>query len=248
MKPPNWTFSLRLLKRNPDGIPLEHLAEYLRLFSEILGAENEPVFKDIKAKSISIQARVSTGREIHARMRLVEAKNDPESRPGKSLAKIQECMTEDRITGAELADAFGTVLYSIASKMPSETSVEKIFQHGLVDGRVTGVRGVDSTMHLYLRDHFDRDLYLVVKNEALVIELLKFFRGGRVRLSVHGNWVRGEHGWSPVSIECVVESFEALDEAPPSSILTELAAIPGNGWHALEKPQEAWHELRGVDD
>jgi hypothetical protein len=248
MKHTNWTYSLRLLKRKPDGIPMDHLAEYLRLFSDLLGTENRPRFKAIKAKSIGMQARVESGREPYARQRLVEAKTDPISKPGKLLAKIQEAMARDRIPSAEFSDSTGAVIYSFESGMPVASAIEKISQHGLVDGMVAGVRGVDSTMHLYLRDHFDRDLNLIVRNESLAIELFKFFRCGRVRLSVHGAWVRGVDGWYPEAGECVVDSFEVLDEAPASTILSGLALIPGNGWNAIDKPHEAWRELRGVDE
>jgi hypothetical protein len=248
MKPPNWTYSLRLLKRKPDGIPMEHLGDYLRLFSEVLGTENEPKFKAVKAKSIGLQAKVQVGREPYARLRLLEASRDPASKSGRALVKIQECMAKDGIPTAEFADSSGAVIYSFSSKNPIDSTIEKISQTGQIDGKVSGIRGVDSTMNLYVRDHFDRDLNLIIKNEPLAIELTKYWRGGRVRLSVRGTWVRSDDGWFPEAGQCVVDSFEALDESPVLALLSELASAPGNGWRAMDSPQEVWRDLRGIDD
>jgi hypothetical protein len=248
MKPPNWTFSLRLLKCKPDGIPLEHLGDYLRSFSEVLGTENCAKFKAVKAKSIGMQAKISFDREPYARSRLLEASTDPNSKSGKALIKIQETMAKDGIHAAEITHSTGAVIYEFVSKRAIDIAVEKISQSGHVDGKVTGFRGVDSTMNLYIRDHFDRDLNLIIKNEQLAVELAKYWRGGRVRLSVRGTWVRGEDGWYPENGQCEVDSFEFLDESPVLALLSELASAPGNGWRAMDNPYETWRDLRGVDE
>ena len=74
---------LRIMRRNPERIPMDRLAEYLRLFADLLGAENHPVFKGIKRASTGLRAAIPLERQNHALLRLVEAKSQPESRPGR---------------------------------------------------------------------------------------------------------------------------------------------------------------------
>lgn len=237
---------LRILQRNPDRIRMDRLGEYIRQFAELLGTENSPTFKGIKKASTGLKAAIPAEREHYARLRLVEARTNSESRPARVLKSIEDMMGKDSIKEAQLLDSVGNVVYLLRGHVEEPDKAPKLYQHGNIDGIVTGIVGADDTMHLHLRDHFDQDLKLVIRNESLARDLLKQFRKGHVRLNVHGTWHRTDFGWVPESNKCTVDSFEVLEETPLQDVFMEIAAIPGNGWKSLDDPISEWEKLRGL--
>ena len=243
---PKWTYMLRLLRCNPDRLRMDRLAEYLREFAEVLGLENAPVFKAIIKKSVGIATVVPIERQRSTHLRLLDARNKPESRAARHMQRIEALMGEDAIGQAELQDHTGKVIHLFKAGKPVEMAEAEVWQHGTVDGVVTGMVGADDTMHLYLRDVFDRDLRLIVRNEILARSLLRNFRAGCVRVSAHGTWVRTDHGWVPGINRCTVDSFETLDDASPADIFAALAQSEGNGWKEVDNAQALWEEIRGI--
>ena len=145
-----------------------------------------------------------------------------------------------------MLDAKDNVIYLVFGEKVQVNDVIRVNQEGLVDGVVTGLVGADDTMHLHLRDQFDRDLKLNVRNEVLARDLLKCFRLGTVRIRVRGSWIRHENGWSPEASKCTVQSFETLDGAPLRKILSAAAKVKNNGWREMSEPIETWSNLRGI--
>lgn len=237
---------LRIMRRNPERIPMDRLAEYLRLFADLLGAENHPVFKGIKRASTGLRAAIPLERQNHAILRLVEAKSQPESRPGRVLRAIEDALGADSIKEAQLLDSSEEVIYLFSGHAEQASEIVRLYQSGSVDGAVTGLVGADDTMHLHLRDHLDRDLRFVIRNEPLARELLMRFRQGRVRLAIHGTWVRAEAGWMPEASKCTVDAFADLDEAPLREVFASVASIDGNGWSTMDDPNGQWESLRGL--
>jgi hypothetical protein len=81
---------LRILQRNPDRIPMERLGEYIRLFAELLGTDNHPVFAGIKKASTGLKAAIPHDRRPYAQARLIEAKSEPTSKPARLLRGISQ--------------------------------------------------------------------------------------------------------------------------------------------------------------
>lgn len=246
MKEKNWTFMLRLLKRYPENISMDRLGEYITLFAELLGTDNQPKFGGIKRASTGLKAVVPPNRQHYAHARIVEAKNNSNSRPGRHLQSLEKLMGEDHIESAEIQDSVGNVLYLITGRIEKQEKQDRLYQSGIVDGMVTGVIGADDTMHLHLRDHFDNDIKLVIRDENLARELLKKFRDGKVRLTIHGYWIRTEFGWIPESNKCTVDNYEILEDTPLSSLFQSISEIKENGWKAIDEPIKTWEEIRGI--
>lgn len=246
MTTPNWTYMLRILGRNPDRIPMDRVGEYIRQFAELLGHENKPVFKGIKQASTGLKAAIPPVRRQHVHLRLVQARNEPDSRPARVLRCIEGMLGEDSIRQAELKDAAGNVIQLLTGAHLVKPDVARLYQHGSVDGVVTGLMGADDTMHLHLRDHIDRDLRLLVRNEDLARELLMRFRAGLVRVYVHGTWIRTDAGWAPEASKCTVEKYEMLDESSAREVFAALSETPGNGWKEMDDPMADWESLRGL--
>lgn len=242
-----FSFMLRLLDRNPDRVPLAHLGEYLQEFAGLLGEENKPVFKGIKKASIGCLAAVPVERVHMSRARITQAKNDEASRPGRHLRAIETLMGKDLIREAQILDQDGCVIHTIFGIKPEpSTSNDRLYQEASVDGWVTGLVGADDSMHLYVRDNFDRDLRLIVRDDAMAREILKHFRAGIIRLRVRGTWLRNDNGWAPEASKCQVLSFEPLDDTPLGEVLAAAALIPGNGWTEMKDPIAEWENIRGI--
>jgi hypothetical protein len=247
MAAPKFSFMLRLLNRNPDRVPMAHLGEYIQEFAALLGEENKPIFKGIKKASTGCLASVPVERTHFSRARITQAKNDKSSSPGRHLRAIEALMGKDAISEAQIVDEVGNVIHVIFGIQPEPaTSAERVYQEGTVDGWVTGLVGADDSMHLYVRDHFDRDLRLIVRDDALARKILMHFRAGTIRLCVRGPWLRNDNGWAPEASKCQVLSFEPLNDAPLGEVLAAAARVPGNGWTEMLDPIGHWKNIRGI--
>lgn len=246
MSKTKWTYMLRIKGRSKTRVPMERLGEYIRDFALLLGSENKPIFKGIQDASIGLRAEVPATRTHHVHLRLVKAKNNPESREGKALARVQNTLDEDKVEEAEILDSANNVLYTFHGTAANDETVHRVMQEGVIDGFVTGIKGVDDTMHLYVRDHLDRDVTLLIKDETLAREILKYYRSNILRFNVIGTWIRDDNGWVPEVSRCMITSFDALDDTPISQIFDALRNIEGNGWGRIAKPMDLWKDIRGI--
>ncbi len=228
-------------------MPMAHLGEYIKEFAALLGEENTPVFKGIKKASTGCLASVPVERTHYSRARITQAKNDHTCRPFRHLRAIETLMGQDAISEAQILDERGNVIHTIFGIQPEPASSnERLHQVGVVDGWVTGLVGADDSMHLYVRDNFDRDLRLIVRDDAMARKILTHFRAGTIRLCVRGPWLRNDNGWAPEASKCVVLSFEALDDTPLGEVLAAAAKVPGNGWSDMKDPMTHWENIRGI--
>ena len=226
---------------------MAHLGEYIKEFAALLGEENKPVFKGIKKASIGCLAAVPVERTHLSRARITQAKNDETSKPGRHLRAIEKLMGQDAISEAQILDERSNVIHTIFGIRPEPVSTnERLYQEGVVDGWVTGLVGADDSMHLYVRDHFDRDLRLIVREDTMARKILTHFRTGTIRLRVRGPWLRNDNGWAPEASKCLVLSFEALDDTPLGEVLATAASLPGNGWSEMKDPMNHWENIRGI--
>lgn len=241
-----YTYMLRLLKRNPEGIRMDRLGEYIALFAELLGLDNTPVFKGIKRASTGLKALVPPERRKQTHLRLVQSVQEPDSRAAKLARDLEQMLGQDGIAEAQLLDANDNIVRLFVGMEPANEKLDRLFQEGTVDGTVTGLVGADDTMHLHLRDQRGVDFRLVIRDEALARDILRHFRQGTIRATIEGHWLRTEHGWSPEANRCTVSAFEVLEDTPLSQVFKELAELPGNGWAAGPGAEEYWKELRGI--
>jgi hypothetical protein len=90
-----YAYMLRIMGRNPDQLPMERVGEYIAAFADLLGAENLPTFAGIKKASTGLKAKVPYAREHHAHARMVVAKTEPSSRPGRAMSRLQQMIDQD---------------------------------------------------------------------------------------------------------------------------------------------------------
>ena len=240
------SFMLRIMRRDPDALPMSRLGEYIVEFAALLGAENKPVFRGIKKASTGLRAYTPPDRTPHCRARIKDAKLDQTSKSARHLHAIEAMLGEDAIAEAQILDENDNVIYLVFGHKQEDENADRLFQESWVDGVVTGLVGADDTMHLHLRDHFDRGLKLNIRDEVLARDILTHFRIGSVRLLVRGTWIRTENGWSPEASKCTVQRFEALEDTPISQIFAAAARVKGNGWRELTDPIANWEDIRGL--
>jgi len=226
---------------------MERLAEYLHEFARLLGIENAPHFKGLRNESTGLMAAVPSAKARGVTVRLHKAKSDPSSAAAGHLRTIESMLGQDGIKKAELESASGKVVYLFRPEVQAQEDVARIYQSGSIDGTVTGIRGADDTMQLYVRDRRDRDLNITIRDEELARSLLKQFRHGFVRLYVRGIWIRGDDGWMPEAKRCLLERYDVLEESPLTGIFAALAEAKGNGWALERDPYEMWRSIREGD-
>ncbi len=243
----SWTYMLRIPGGSPNRIRMDRLGEYLKLFADLLGVENKPVFKGIKDASIGLKAHVPQRKVEASWKRIQEAKYKPDSRVAAPMRKLEAMLGEDSFSSAELKDHADNVVMLFRAKQSPLMQRMTIRQQGEIDGVVTGLVGADDTMHLHLRDVHSRDIKLIVRDEEMARGLLAQFRKGVVRVHVHGHWTQTEDGWVPENNKCTVDGFTVLDDEPLESIMAKVAMIPGNGWCELDDPYAYWADIRGIN-
>lgn len=240
-----WSYQLRLLGMKPATIPMERLGLYLQEFAALMGAENRPVFNGLKDASVGMLALVPEMRAHHVQTRLVQARQDPNSRPGRHAARIHDMVDADGVPGAEIRDRSDNVIYVFPRRDMQTAAIPTITQSSTIDGVVTGMVGADDTMHLHLRDWADRDIRIIVRDVGMARDLLAHFRKGIVRVTADGLWKRTEMGWIPENNRCTAKGFDVLNEDPVDVIMERFVAVPGNGWKTLKDPMGFLRELRG---
>lgn len=242
-----WTYKLRILKRHPEQMPLDRLGDYMKEFAQLLGTENEPKFAGIRKASTGVLAKIPERHQRGVMLRLHTARSQPSSRPARHLRALEGMLGSDGLPQAEILNSENKVVYLVQAEKPKPLDIVTLQQQGEVEGVVTGLVGADDTMHLHLRNRLSHDLKLIVRREDLARNLLRHFRGGPIRVKVHGRWVRTENGWIPENNHCTVDSFVVLEEVPFIEVLSAIADIPGNGWCDIADPMKAWRDLRGLN-
>jgi hypothetical protein len=237
-------FSLKLSGRNPGELTLERVAAYLRLLAQLLGLENRPTFQSVREGSVVLAASVEPGRVSAVSQRLLLAQTQPDGKAARPLRDIEDEMRKDGISDAELIDPTDVVLCRMHAA--NEPILYSVSQVGEIDGEITGVLGVDETLHVRVRDLHGRDVRLTVRNLDIGRDLARAFRGGPIRLHVHGQWNRTESGWTPDGNKCFIDRYETLDVVPPGELFAQLRAIPGNGWAQAKDAMATWSDLRGL--
>ena len=143
-------YLLKLQGRRPSELRLDRIAEYMRLLAQLLGLENQPTFGSVQDGSVLIAAHVEPARIAAIDARLTLVRGQPDSKEARPMRDIEDEMRKDGISDAEVIDPVGTVVCRLHAA--NEPVLFSVSQSGEVDGEVTGVMGVDNTLHVRVRD------------------------------------------------------------------------------------------------
>jgi hypothetical protein len=242
-----WDYALKLRGITPKSLPMADLAQYLKEFAALLGAESKPVFTGLVKGSAVLRSSVTHSHPALVRQRLTQAANDPDSQGASNYRKLEDLINQHGLS-AEIIDSKKIVVINFNKTAAKPTAAEVIIQDtAQLDGQVVYVVGQDDTVNVRLLDVGGRIHPVTVTNLQIAQELAKRFRGGIVRIHVHGTWKRSVDGaWEIHKV--YADSIEDLEESNPLTVMTALRAVPNNGWNTLPDPVREWEDLRGVHD
>lgn len=243
-----WDYALRLRGITPESLLMSDLAQYLKEFASLLGSENKPVFEGIVKGSALARSKVTCTHPALVRQRIVQAANDPESSGAPSFRRIQDLLGTHGLS-AQVVDVNKCVVIDFPKRqIEIDTEPELLISDtAQLDGQVIYVVGQDDTVHIQLSDVGGRKHAITVTNLNVAKELAKRFRGGVVRVNVHGTWKRNKNGVWEIN-KVYADSFEDLDERSPLDVFNDLRNVPNNGWAMQIDPIEEWKKIRGIDD
>ena len=206
----------------PTKIPMDRLAQYMEQLAEILGEPTQVHFSGLAGGSTVIVAKIEreAAPKVHARVAQVKRGEGPtEARRAYTVAN--RMLREDNTNGSLRGDA---VILPFPGRDESQEQFAAVRQQGFVEGKVVSVTGRDKTAHIMLTVEDAPVAGFYTTNRALAKELAKKW-DETVRLIGRGRWQRDAEGtWS--LIEFKIESFDPLEEAPLSTALERLRAIP----------------------
>lgn len=240
----DWTYALKIRGSDPASLPQSKLAEYLRELSTLLGDMPGIRFAGLVKGSAVLRSYVPPQDEQTVQVRLLEARTIPGSPPADQANKVAKLLGRDGFR-AELIDRkHNKVLDFIAPEAANQAMGEvTVSDSGTIDGVVVGIQGADDTVHVRLRDSDGAESRVIFRDLAQARELAHRFRGGPVRVHVHGTWKRSSDGvWTANNV--YADRFEDLDETSALDVFEKLRAIPGNGWSGVDDPMNAWRGLR----
>ena len=243
----DWDYALVLKGITPRRLHMAKLAEYLREWAGLLGDANMPVLKAIKQGSVELRAAVREDRKTETRVRLLQAKSEPDAGAARYIEALKKSMQRDAVSGQVMTSA-GDVLMelNVAPKPAAEAPEYVVPDSGTIDGVVVGILGTDDTVHVRLQERSGAVWSIALRDFALARRLATHFRADPIRMAVHGTWRRTSEGaWEPKDL--YGDGFEELDSRPVKEVFDELRGIPGNGWTELTDPVGFWKDLRGSD-
>lgn len=244
---PDWDFALWIKGVTLRTLPVSLLADYLKELAGMMGEGSRPVLDGIVRGSVVVRVKQTSDHPAVTRNRLQVAMNDPVSAGGKSYRRIASFMERDGAHG-EIVDRNNVVvvLFEGARRSSAVEPEMIVTDTGMLDGSVIGVVGADDTVHVRLLDKGGIEHRITLRDLAMARSLATRFRGGPVRVHVHGTWRRRTDGkWEASQV--YADRIEDLDDLPAKAVFDELRAIR-TGWSEVADPIAEWAELRGTND
>ena len=234
----------------PLTLPMNKLADYLSAYASLLGFREHVHFIKVEDGSASPVAlvEVEKGSQVRERVTLAATGIGPTDAVD-AYTKLNAKLTED--------DGYGEVLERIdardvkviefpGSKRNLSPVYGPIKESAFVQGELKRVGGQEPTIPVHLEDADGKPYYCWAR-KAIVLEL-RHYLFQQVRLYGMATWRRDEDAkWHLEEFE--VQSFTAdLTADSPSSIFSELRAVPGNEWNKFSDPLEELRRIRHGED
>ncbi|MEY3995978.1 MAG: hypothetical protein RL344_321 [Pseudomonadota bacterium] len=239
-------FTLRIDGENlsPTTFPMERLAEYMAIFAKLIGADNQPVFKEVSKGSTCLDITVPALWETRTEQSLLRAANDPSYKNHKYINQLEEDLLKDGYKSAELLNARKQLIFLVT---PQAAKITHSVNHAAkLEGEIVGVFGRNDKMHITVRDYGGR-IFKLLADVPTGQKLARHLRGGFLRLQTKGVWNRTNNGWVTDPNKCHVINFDELEDIDALTIFQEMRNIPGNNWTTMNNPEQVCRELRDSD-
>jgi hypothetical protein len=213
----------------PVSIPMERLAEYMRVFAQLLGERESVHFENVIDASVGLVARVDVPAQpkVDDRLRAMRAGNPP-SDMKKAFKELDEMLRADNAVGS-LDHCDDAVIIQFPGKARIAPVLYGPFdKEAVVQGQLVKLGGRDSTVHAELKD--GATIYSRIEmKRSLAMELRELLFGPLIRLKGTGRFSRSAEGvWIMEAFKA--QSFEVLDDAPLSNVVGRLRSVTGSQW------------------
>lgn len=209
---------------SPETMPMSRLAQYLGELSSLLGETSAVHFSRLETGSTVVVSSVEHEAIPKVRARAASVRRgEGQSDAVRAFKQINKLLRDDNAVAYLQDKAVGAVILKFPGREEVEEKFPAIRQQGSIDGVIIRVGGQDETVPVWLEVE-DKKISGCFASKAIAKQLgSKLYEA--VRLFGKGRWSRDNEGlWSLIDFK--IESFEALDEAPLSSALAQLRAIP----------------------
>jgi hypothetical protein len=242
----DWDYALILKGTIPSKLPMAKLAEYLRDWAGLLGEGNNPVFKGIVRGSVELRSKVEETRKTEAKVRLLQAKTQPDSAAARYVESLNRAMLRDSLSG-RVENQQGDVILELNQAKKRDVQPEYVIPDtGTLDGVVVSIGGIDDTVHVRIQEASGAVWSVALRDMQVARRFAACFRGDPIRVMVRGTWKRTADGlWEPHNL--FADDFEELDGSSARSVMDALREIPGNGWSEMDDPVAFWKDLRGLN-
>jgi hypothetical protein len=242
----DWDYALILKGTTPSKLHMAKLAEYLRDWAGLLGEGNNPVFRGVVRGSVELRFKVEETRKVEAKVRLVQAKTQPDAAAARYVDSLNRSMVRDGLSG-RVENPQGDVILELNQAKKREAEREYVIPDtGTIDGVVVSIGGIDDTVHVRIQEASGAVWSVALRDMQVARRFASCFRGDPIRVMVHGTWKRTTEGaWEPHNL--FADSFEELDGSSVRAVMDELRDIPSNGWAEMDDPVAFWKDVRGIN-
>lgn len=213
-------FRFKIDAWTPETIPMLRLAEYMRELAQILGETSQVHFQRIAKGSAILKYKIEHEAvpKVRNRIALVRQGEGP-TEAQKAFKEANEMLRADNASGTLRV---GADILKFPGRKLAQEPIMSIRQQGFFDGVVTGVRGRDDTRHIIMQSE-NQQVSGFFTNRTIAKQLAAKYDEA-VRVFGKGKWERNQDGaW--VLLDFKIESFEALDNAPLKSVLSDLREV-----------------------
>lgn len=220
---------------------MKRLGQYLAHLSDMLGEVEHVHFSAVSKGSAMLNVNIE---DLHYQKVLTHVREVPNGMGAKkqrsAYRALQQLMDEDGTGGAILDNADAPVLRF--RKRPDDEKPLVVNKSGSVQGRLYLVGGKGETVPVRLEGASGETLYCEASTE--MAQRLSALLFKQVRVSGSGIWERSpEEVWKLKKLK--IESFQELDTAKVSDVVSRLQSIGGLRWADMEDPHGVARDLRG---
>jgi hypothetical protein len=224
----------------PDTLPIGRLAEYLKNFAALVGAENDVHFERVGKGSAALISNAPETLIPQVRGRIQTAPlggGSPEA--VRAFTTLKAMLYQDKTTGRIKEEKRKILEFP----RPEIADFGTVSEEGELEGIVIRIGGKDETIHVHILD--GEQVHICVTNRTIAKELrdylLEFDRP--IRVFGKGKWTRDENGTWALN-EFRIASHDTLNGDDLLLVLEKLRRIPGSRWGKINDPLAELDRIR----
>ena len=235
------TLALHLKGTSPERLAMKELAEYLKILSDLVGAESNAYFEKVSAGSAALEIKYPEENrfQILRELRLASRGEACDEKKNKAYEKLSERVLRDGYRGTYFASNDEVFLKVVAEKKQVIEVTEEDYE---IQGIVYSVTSMNnpSIVKAKIKSSCGQTYSNVEMSEEKGRELAQLF-SKPVRLTGSAILSKEDNKWILKSFK--VKSYKAINEIKLVDIINALRE--SSKWSEVEDPFEELKRLRG---